>query len=559
MNKEILKTKGNILVELIIKGYTENFLKIFLVFFKQRFFSNFLKSSNNIVIFNKYTLLRSSFVNKSSREQIEKRIYKKKVNLLFSEFEFKLFYSTLSALNFKGISLKMSKYYFLNKKMLNSYNYLENFLFEKKLFKHLWNELSLKTKQFLVNKNENINKVFTTISCKNSLSKHIGLKFLRSKSLRKNRLKKGLFKVFFKKPNFFEKYIFEKSFFILRNKRLNHLLDLKNSFIKRKPSIFSLSYSYSFNTNVRLNGKKSLANNKFFITHYFSNNEKLKLYSKPSVLNSICCYRNCFIWWLFINNRRKSDYRGGLSKQVVLDKFNIYFKLILGLKTGPFKSRHNMLFKNNFNFILNSDKNFYIFIKLLNKTNLKGLNKYINIKSLFLENRNKKIYTNVLKVLKKSKNNRKVVVNPWLVRRYISKNLNLKSKRNILKVYEKNSLIKSLNNIVYFKSKALYFFLVWYKKSLKGSSKRTKFHLKKRLRYVLRRNWGILWRLKSKNKFFFRFRKKKNFWKKCNRHFKNNYQKRKFKQKFFKKKRYKFAYRKRRLKKRYLSLFFKKI
>jgi hypothetical protein len=33
MNKEILKTKGNILVELIIKGYTENFLKIFLVFF----------------------------------------------------------------------------------------------------------------------------------------------------------------------------------------------------------------------------------------------------------------------------------------------------------------------------------------------------------------------------------------------------------------------------------------------------------------------------------------------------------------------------------------------
>ena len=38
MTTEINKTKRNILVELRIKGYTERFLKDFLIFFKQRFF-----------------------------------------------------------------------------------------------------------------------------------------------------------------------------------------------------------------------------------------------------------------------------------------------------------------------------------------------------------------------------------------------------------------------------------------------------------------------------------------------------------------------------------------
>ena len=108
MITEINKTKRHILVELRIKGYTERFLKDFLIFFKQRFFKNFLKLGGDVVIFNKYTLLRSAFINKSSREQIEKRIYIKKINLIFSEFDFKLFYSTLNSLNFKGISLKRS-------------------------------------------------------------------------------------------------------------------------------------------------------------------------------------------------------------------------------------------------------------------------------------------------------------------------------------------------------------------------------------------------------------------------------------------------------------------
>lgn len=78
MVNKLKKIRGNILIELIIKGYTESFLKTFLIFLKQRFFKNFVKNGSNTTIFNKYTLLRSSFVNKSSREQIEKRIYKKK-------------------------------------------------------------------------------------------------------------------------------------------------------------------------------------------------------------------------------------------------------------------------------------------------------------------------------------------------------------------------------------------------------------------------------------------------------------------------------------------------
>ena len=103
MKKNYKNFRGNVLIELIIKGYTEDFLNVFLVFFKQRFFKNFVKLGSNTTIFNKYTLLRSSFVNKSSREQIEKRIYKKKINLVFSEFDFKFFYSNLNSLNFKGL------------------------------------------------------------------------------------------------------------------------------------------------------------------------------------------------------------------------------------------------------------------------------------------------------------------------------------------------------------------------------------------------------------------------------------------------------------------------
>jgi ribosomal protein S10 len=110
--KNLETTKRHILVELRVKGYTEFFLTNFIKFLKQRFFKNFIKLGNTTLIFNKYTLLRSAFINKSSREQIEKRISINKINFIFSESDFKFFYSTLNSLNFKGVSLKISKFYF---------------------------------------------------------------------------------------------------------------------------------------------------------------------------------------------------------------------------------------------------------------------------------------------------------------------------------------------------------------------------------------------------------------------------------------------------------------
>ena len=94
------------------------------------------------------------------------------------------------------------------------------------------------------------------------------------------------------------------------------------------------------------------------------------------------------------------------------------------------------------------------------------------------------------------------------------------------------------------------FLVFWYKNSLKQVPKRKKLHLKKRLNYCLKRNWGIVWKSKSKTKFFFKRRKKRKFWKKFNRKIKH-----KKKKKFWKKR---YRYKKQRLKKRNLNLFKKK-
>ena len=94
------------------------------------------------------------------------------------------------------------------------------------------------------------------------------------------------------------------------------------------------------------------------------------------------------------------------------------------------------------------------------------------------------------------------------------------------------------------------FLVFWYKSSLKQVSKRKKLHLKKRLNYLLKRNWGIIWKSKSKTKFFLKKKKKRKFWKKFNRKIKH-----KKKRKFWKKR---YRYKKQRLKKRNLNLFKKK-
>jgi len=427
---EIDKTKRHILVELRIKGYTEQFLKNFLIFFKQRFFKNFLKLGGDVVTFNKYTLLRSSFINKSSREQIEKRIHIKKINLVFSEFDFKLFYSTLNSLSFKGISLKISKFYFLCLKNKINGKSIKNYFFDSNLFLFFWKNLSFKNKNLILgySKKRKLNQVFTTISCKQSLSKHIGLKFLKKKSLRKNRIRKGLFKTAFKKPNWNQLSSFEKSFLNLNLKKQKNILKVDRIFIRRNSSIFSLCYSYCFNNrNNKLNLFKYLSKKE--ISKYLSKKEIIQLYSKMYLLNSILRYRKFFIWSTLKNNRKRSDYRKGLSKITILDKFNIYYKLVLGLKTSPFNLHKNIFLNKNFKFLLLKDKNFYLFTQLLKKQKPKSLNKVLNNKSFSHKTFNKINYSYLLSIFKKSKKNNRVSINPFLIRRYLTKKLDLKKKK----------------------------------------------------------------------------------------------------------------------------------
>ena len=505
------KTKRHILVELRIKGYTEQFLKDFLIFFKQRFFKNFLKLGGDVVIFNKYTLLRSAFINKSSREQIEKRIHIKKINLIFSEFDFKLFYSTLNSLNFKGISLKISKFYFLSLKNKFNGTFIKDYSFSSNLFLIFWDNLSLKIKNLMLSysKKRKLNQVFTTISCRQSLSKHIGLKFLKKKSLRKNRIRKGLFKTAFKKPNQNQLSSFEKSFLSFNLKKQKNILKVDDVFIRRNSSIFSLCYSYCFNnSNNKLKPLNYLSKKE--ISKYLSKKEVIQLHSKIYLLNSILRYRKFFIWSSFKNNRKRSDYRKGLSKITLLDKFNIYYKLVLGLKTSPFNLHNNIFLNKNFKFLLIKDKNFYLFTQLLNKIKPKNLNKVLNIKSFSYKTFNKINYSHLLSVFKKSKKNNRISINSFLIRRYLTKKLDLKKKKKIFLPYEKkNSLIKFFNSHFHFRSKILLFLVFWYKNSLKQVSKRKKLHLKKRLNYCLKRNWGIVWKSKSKTKFFLKKKKKK--------------------------------------------------
>lgn len=557
MTTEINKTKRHILVELRIKGYTEQFLKNFLIFFKQRFFKNFLKLGGDVVTFNKYTLLRSSFINKSSREQIEKRIHIKKINLIFLEFDFKLFYSTLNSLSFKGISLKISKFYFLCLKNKINGKFIKNYFFDSNLFLLFWENLSFKNKNLILSysKKRKLNQVFTTISCKQSLSKHIGLKFLKKKSLRKNRIRKGLFKTAFKKPNWNQLSSFEKSFLSLNLKKQKNILKVDRIFIRRNSSIFSLCYSYCFNNrNNKLNLFKYLSKKE--ISKYLSKKEIIQLYSKMYLLNSILRYRKFFIWSTLKNNRKKSDYRKGLSKITILDKFNIYYKLVLGLKISPFNLHKNIFLNKNFKFLLFKDKNFYLFTQLLKKQKPKSLNKVLNNKSFSHKTFNKINYSYLLSIFKKSKKNNRVSINPFLIRRYLTKKLDLKKKKKEFLLYEKkNSLIKFFNSHFHFRSKILLFLVFWYKNSLKQLPKRQKLHIKKRLNFFLKRNWGIAWKSKSKTKFFFKKRKKRKFWKKFNRKIKNK-KKKKFWRKINIKKRYRSK--KLRLRKRNLNLFKKK-
>jgi hypothetical protein len=91
--------RKHFLVELTVFCYTKGFLEAFFIFLKQRFFKSFIKWGSSSFVFNKYTFLGSSFVNKSSCEQIEKRVFKKKLHLVFSEFDFLVYIKSSPELN----------------------------------------------------------------------------------------------------------------------------------------------------------------------------------------------------------------------------------------------------------------------------------------------------------------------------------------------------------------------------------------------------------------------------------------------------------------------------
>lgn len=501
MLKDNTNIRGSILIELIIKSYSKEFLEIFFIFFKQRFFKNFIKSQNKKIIFNRYTLLRSSFVNKKSREQIEKRIYKKKINLIFSDFEFKSFYTNLNSLNFKGISLKFFKYFFTSKKILNKEQ--DNQL-RIQHFKYFWNNLNFIKKQKIITKynKNNLHQVFPLLGLNEKVSKLVSLKFLKSKALKKNRLKKGLFKKLIQKPNLFDQKNIKRKFYIIKSKR-------KTSFIFNKFNLISLCYCYNF-----LN---DLGN--YHIEYY---NKKLKY---KSVINSISRYKNFFLPSFLNNNRKRNDYRGGLYRLNLIDKFNLNFKLVIGLKLNLVSFKQNYFFKNNFTFLFNEDRKLFLLMKKLNKDNISELNKIIYVKSLISQ---KESFKKIIKHLNKIQDiNKTFSTNPWLVRRYFFQNLSIFSKNK----FEKNIFFKSIQNSLYFRYKPLYFFILLYKNKIKNSNKKHKAHLKKRLKYLLKRNWRISRRIKIKNRFFFKKRLKKKNWKFFNHNLKNKLKK-KIKNKF---------------------------
>jgi len=304
-----------------------------------------------------------------------------------------------------------------------------------------------------------------------------------------------------------------------KNKTLN-----KDSFINSNFSILSLSYSYNFlscleNTNLNKYKRHGLIFQK-------------KLLKEKSLVNSIYRYRNFFIWPLFNNNRKRNDLRGGLSRINLIDKFNLNLKLILGLKLNPFQSKYNLLFKNNFHFLSNEDKNFFLFLTKIDEKNLLKLGKILYIKSLILRKGFKNLLEHLSKIKTKSLS---FSTNPWLVRRSFLKNLKRLDKELFLKNYEKNDVIKSIRNTLYFRYKPLIYFILLYQAKKKNSTGNRKNHLEKRFKYLLKRNWGLIWRIKNKNRFFFKKSKKKNFWRNFHRNFKNKYQRRKIKFKKIKK------------------------
>jgi hypothetical protein len=551
--------RAAILVELIIKGYTESFLNTFLVFLKQRFFKGFVKWGLNSTVFNKYTLLRSSFVNKSSREQVEKRVYTRTLHLVFSEFDFKIFYSNLNSLSFKGVSLKFFKHYLLD----NTYKKNWALVFIKTKtplnFHSFWSSTSLSKKVFFLKNllKINIHKVLLIIGKNRNFSKFLRKKFLIKMSFRKHRLKKAHFR---KRPRVFHKKFYRKfrKGRVQRQRRKRksrRKRRLKIGFFKvfyRKPAFspknelsiskFSsilLLYSYCFNNTLKFK-VDSLK-----IDPVFSIKEQKMLSIKKHLLSSIVRYRKFFIW-SFFDNIYQNVYLGGLSRTNLIDKYSIYFKLILGLKISPVdidcrRSFFRGALGRRGNFLYSKKKNFMNFLSLIKVVGLNPLLVFSSRKVIttFYD---KSLKLNWLFKLfrKKLSLKHQLVLTPWFIRRHFmrrffkeKRRLQIKFKvpglspkkkaqlnkmtyyNNRLKRFhcrklEYNKEVMFFNSSRYFERWPPFLFVAKYVALIvrKSTAKKNKIRFEKRLPWYVKKYWGTLWRIKHYNAYF---KKKKSF------------------------------------------------
>lgn len=527
----------HILTVVIIKGYTEGFLKLFLVFLKQRFFKDFLNCGYNSIIFNKYTLLRSSFINKSSREQIEKRVYTKKINLLFYEFTFKVFYSNLNSLNFKGISLKLSKHYFLynanfqnNIKSLIKNNYKSNFIY-------LWVFTNSK-KQIVFKKAINkslkkgIHKVLPIIGQSRRFSKFLITKFLNTRSFLDSYYSK--LPVYAPKENvprvLSEKYTrkqqvplqkqfgedlekktgkkfpkqeikrrFHHDFMMKQKRKLKNrpvigysykspAFLVKDSFFILKRSSLLLFYSYSFNNIFKL---KNPTRRHLLQLNVFSIKEKVKLIRGRHLLYSILRYRKFFIWSCLTSFPYGGGY-SGLVEKISIDKFNVFLKINLGLKTGPFNFKSNVFFNKTLKFLVKKKKSFYKFLSLIKVIGLNKLVHFLSKKSLITFRRFKYSKYVTIKKFRKKANNFKSM-DPWLINKYLTKKyrLNEMGFYHVLKKFENMKEIRFFNSVRFFEKNKDFRHLFFWSKQEHAKKRFRQKDFNKKKGFWVSKKWGV--------------------------------------------------------------------
>merc|ERR1711966_522919 len=116
----------------------------------------------------------------------------------------------------------------------------------------------------------------------------------------------------------------------------------------------------------------------------------------------------------------------------------------------------------------------------------------------------------IVQVYNKTKSSSgQVGINPWLIRRSFFRNKE-KDFRPVLKSYLSNKVVFSVTESLYFLKKPIIFFLITYLSLISTSTNSKKvFHLKKRFLFLLKRTWGIVFRIKVKKKIFLKKKKKK--------------------------------------------------